>query len=200
MLGAILAGGRNSRFPFPKGLIEIGGRSIAARTAALLGELVGPVVLSTNSPELYVSLGLPMLGDAVASEGPLSGILTVLMEAERRGDAAALVVACDMPYIKKDLLAHIIRRMRGEACVPLWEGRPEPLVAAYATSARGAVERALAEGRGSIRGLLRGLDVAYVAENDVRKLDPEGLSFRNINTTADFEAVVRGPLRRSAAG
>ncbi|GAB4390127.1 MAG: molybdenum cofactor guanylyltransferase [Thermodesulfovibrionales bacterium] len=189
MVSAILAGGKNSRLPFAKCFLQVGGRKLIERNLELLGEITGKVVISTNEPELYFHMGVPLVGDVVEPSGPMSGILSVL---QATGAPEVFVTACDMPFISGELVRYIIGRRAREATVPVFNGRPEPLLAVYTRAAAGAMEALLARGRRALSGLLQELDVAYVEEEEVRKIDPEGRSFININTLGDLERAFSG--------
>ena len=196
MVSVILAGGRNTRFPYPKALIPLDGGTIIERQIALLGKLTGRVIISTNTPEFYFHLGLPMVGDVVHSRWPVSGIYSALTWS---GADAVLAVACDMPFLAENLLRYVINHRGGDATVCMLDGRAEPLPGVYAASALGAMQQcALGVGTGSMVGLLQSLDTRYISERDVRALDSEGRSFVNINTPKDRETKLRNSAGHAA--
>lgn len=188
MIGIVLSGGRNTRFPYPKGFIEIEGKSIIERNIELLRPVVREVVISANEPERYFRLGLPIIGDVADSGGPLSGIYSALKctAADR-----ALVVACDMPFIKQELIGYITDVTAGEAVVPFFNGKPQPLPASYSSSALGVMEEALASGDRSLVGLIKKIEARFIDEDVVRRIDPEGRSFININTEEDLQSYLK---------
>lgn len=189
MVAAILTGGRNRRLPFLKGFIETGGKRLVESHLELLGGIAGKVVISANDPELYFHLGVPVIGDVVEPAGPMGGILSVLV---CTGSPEIFVTACDMPFIKPELIRYIIENRAGQATVPVFGGRPEPLLAVYTQGVREAAEALLWEGRRALTGLLEQIKVNYIEEADVRRMDPEGRSFMNINTLTDFERAFSG--------
>lgn len=189
MVAAILTGGQNRRLPFLKGFIEAGGKRLLESQVELLSGIAERVVISANSPELYFYLGLPVIGDVVKPAGPLSGILSVLL---CTGSDEVFVTACDMPFIKPELVRYIIENRAGQATVPVFGGRPEPLLAVYSREVTETAEEMLREGRGVLTELLGRIDVNYIEEKDVRRMDPEGRSFININTLTDFERAFSG--------
>jgi molybdopterin-guanine dinucleotide biosynthesis protein A len=188
MVGIVLSGGRNTRFPYPKGFIEVEGKEVIGRNIELLRSVVGEVVISANEPELYFRLGLPIIGDVVESGGPLSGIYSALRctSVDR-----ALVVACDMPFIKQELIGYITGVTEGDAVVPVFDGKPQPLPATYSSSALGAMEEMLAGGDRSLVGLIEKIHAKLIEEDIVRRIDPEGRSFININTEEDLQRVLK---------
>jgi molybdopterin-guanine dinucleotide biosynthesis protein A len=190
MLGIVLSGGQNTRFPYLKGFIEVEGKTIIERNVELLRSVAEEVVISANEPEHYFRLGLPLIGDVVESGGPMSGIYSAL-----RCTAAdrALVVACDMPFIKQELIGYITSVTAGDAVMPVFDGKPQPLPAAYSSSALGTMEEMLMSGNRSLIGLIDKIDVKFIDEDSVRRIDPEGLSFININTDEDLQRVLKKP-------
>jgi molybdopterin-guanine dinucleotide biosynthesis protein A len=59
------------------------------------------------------------------------------------------------------------------------------------------IEALLESGRRSIKSLLDSSTVCYLASNELRAVDPELRSFRNINTWADYENWLRAqPVSR----
>lgn len=184
MVSVILAGGQNTRFPYPKGLIVHKGKTIIESQISILNSLTKTVIISTNQPELYFQLGIPMVGDVVPPAGPMSGILSAL---KWSGADSVLVVACDMPFIDKNLLHYMLEHMAGDATVCVNSNRPEPLIGIYFKSAAPVMERRLSEGNRSMAGLLDELNVRYITGREVAGFDPEGLSFVNINTVEDFD-------------
>jgi molybdopterin-guanine dinucleotide biosynthesis protein A len=197
MFSAILAGGENTRFPFTKGFIEIGGRRIVETLVEALGSLgtdQGPlfegVVISTNEPEKYFYLGVPLAGDVYPARGPLNGLFSVLLATGARD---LLVVACDMPFISAGLVKRLARKMQqtgADAVLPVWRGKPEPLFAVYSARSARAMERHLEAGRTGIQQFLNEVEAAYLDEEEVMEADPEGRSFININTPHDLEKVL----------
>lgn len=195
MTAAILSGGENTRIPVLKGFLEVGGRTILARSLEMLRRLFRDVVISTNMPARYFSFGVPLIGDIRDERGPMTGILSLLAAT---GDESVFVVACDMPFIKEELIRYIIdcydRHAAGsggqaDAVIPVFRGRPEPLLGIYSRSAFTVMEEEVRKGKRGIQETLAKLNVLYMPDEEVRRIDPEGLSFVNINTLNDYERI-----------
>jgi molybdopterin-guanine dinucleotide biosynthesis protein A len=186
----ILAGGENRRFFFHKGLAEIQGRRIIEITASLLDKYFDKVWLSTNSPEAFFYLGLPMIGDIMPFRGPLAGIFSVLA---CTGIPEVFVAACDMPFISGNVIELIKNSYAGQdAVVAVVHGDPQPLLGVYSHSAADLMEERIRLEHGAMRDLLQRLDVYYIDEQDVLKVDPGGRSFVNINTREDLRRATGG--------
>jgi molybdopterin-guanine dinucleotide biosynthesis protein A len=188
MIGIVLSGGLNTRFPHLKGFIDVGDTTIIERNIDVLRSVVGEVFISANEPEHYFRLGLPMIGDVVEPGGPVSGIYSVL---SCTGADRAVAVACDMPFINRELISYITGETRGDAVVPVFDGRPQPLPAVYASSALGAMLEGIRSGDRSLVGLIGRIDATLIEEDAVRGIDPEGSSFVNINTVEDLQRVLK---------
>ncbi len=107
-----------------------------------------------------------------------------------------IVVACDMPFVDPALLGFLLGLVGDgvDAVVPLVRGEPQPLHAVYSRACAGAAAAQIMTGDLKMAKLLDRLRVRYVAEAELRAVDPELRSFFNINTPADLE------LARSLAG
>jgi molybdopterin-guanine dinucleotide biosynthesis protein A len=187
MTACILSGGENKRFPYPKGFIELGGRRLIESTVETLSGIFDRVVISTNEPEKYFYLGAPMIGDIVRQRGPMTGILSALVSTDEQ---CVFFAACDMPFIKPELIRYIAGKGCGtDAVAPVWEGRPEPLLAVYSKNLIDALKEGISSGKRSLRDFLGGIDVLYISEEEVKAVDPEGRSFLNINTMDDLAGV-----------
>lgn len=190
--GVVLAGGCNTRFPIQKGFIKVDGASIIDRDIAILRSIFRKVMISTNMPEAFFRLGIPLIGDVLPSRGPMSGIYTALINS---GGSSVFVAACDMPFINSSIISLLCDKHIGhdkdcyEATVPVFNGKPQPLLAIYDYTVLPALEREILTGRTALRPFLNEIRTCYIDDNDVRAVDPEGRSFININTVDDFETV-----------
>ena len=77
--GIILAGGRSSRFGRDKGLFPFRGKPLVEHAIDILQPIINDIRISTNQPETYAYLGLPMIGDIHQGCGPLGGMHAALL-------------------------------------------------------------------------------------------------------------------------
>jgi molybdenum cofactor guanylyltransferase len=185
-LGAVLAGGQSVRLGRPKWREPVGEVPMAGRSAAALAPHAREVVLVAGDPAI-AALGFPVLADAPGQPGPLGGLVAALERGRAAGDAACLVLACDLPLVDADLVGAIVDAWDGEDVVaPERAGRLQPLCALWSVRALTAARAAQATANRSIFGLLDGLSVRIVPEAEWRPrtaaLDP----LLNVNTAADL--------------
>jgi molybdopterin-guanine dinucleotide biosynthesis protein A len=193
----ILAGGRNTRYPEPKGLIKINGLSIVERNLELLRSIFHDVFISTNTPEIYFRLGARLLGDVLPSRGPMSGIYTALINS---GGNDVFTLACDMPFPSPGLvrllcekhLSHGKGKGQYSATIPFFGGKPQPLFGIYSGAIINDLEDAIILNKVSLVRFLEEIRVFYVPEAQIQAADPDGKSFLNINTPEDYDAIVGG--------
>lgn len=106
IVGAILAGGRSSRFGSNKALAPVGGKRLIDHVAAGLGAQVPDLVLCGGAPLLD---GVPCVADRPAPDmGPLGGLNAALHYAETAGFDAVVTIGCDMPVFPADLVAQLL--------------------------------------------------------------------------------------------
>ncbi len=142
-----------------------------------------------------IPVGARFVADAIAGQGPLAGLHAGL------GAAAAdfgLIVACDMPFLNPNLLAHMAELPRRyQALVPRTaDGRWHPAHAVYSRACLPVAAELLAEGNSSMLRLMSRLKVRELSEEEMRRYDPEGLSLFNLNDPKDLErarAIARRP-------
>ncbi len=102
MLGAILAGGRSSRFGSDKACALLDGRPLLDHVREGLAPHVDAVVVIGRTG------GIPDLPSP--DLGPIGGIAGALDHAATHGFDTVLTVGCDMPRLPADLLESLLRR------------------------------------------------------------------------------------------
>jgi molybdenum cofactor guanylyltransferase len=182
----ILAGGRATRMGGRvKAFLEIDGEPILARQRAVLSPLVDRVAVSGDAA-LFAASGLPVVVDELPGLGPLGGIGAALAWCRAPW---LLVVAGDMPYLLAGAIELLLARRADDvdAVVPLVRDLPEPLFALYSRRCGDALARRLAAGRYKASGLLtdEGLRIAWLAETELRAIDPRLDCLHNVNSPTD---------------
>ncbi|MGQ9655534.1 MAG: molybdenum cofactor guanylyltransferase [Thermodesulfobacteriota bacterium] len=187
MTGAILAGGQSRRMGTDKAFLEVGGRRIIDRTVELLGPLFPQLLLVTNNPVGYAYLGIRMVSDLLPGRGALGGLYTALFFSTTQH---VFVVACDMPFLRVEVIRHLLRQsQRWDVVVPQMGDHVEPLHAVYSRRCLPHVEALLQKGGRKVMDFYSSVRVLRVPEQEIRALDPELLSFRNVNTPEEIRVI-----------
>lgn len=187
MDGFLLAGGKSLRMGHNKALLDMGGVPIIERVAEALAATADRVTVIANKAGDYRFLGLPIIEDAVAGVGPLGGIYTALrtMEAD-----ACFVLACDLPMVRPGVLRVLAAEGRGfDAAVPHTSDGCHPLCAVYSRTGLTAAEAQICSGDYRVVRFLERIRTRWVGPEVWGKVDPDGLSFLNVNTPETYQKV-----------
>lgn len=177
---AIQAGGQSSRMGTDKSFVLFNGRPMIEVVLEKVAGLGSETMLITNKPDDYRHLDVPLYSDILPEKGPLGGIYTAVTKAKK---PHILIVACDMPWLNRELLAYQIHlRHQADIVVPRWQKFPEPLHAVYSKTCLPAIEENLQADRLKITSFFGRVTVRFVERDEIRKFDVDGRSFRNINT------------------
>ena len=169
-----------------KALIEVDGVTMVARTASVLGLAGCDPVVAIGPSGLAATVA--NLDELYPGEGPLGGVLTALVDADRRGATCAVVVACDLPDLDAATIELLLGRLHDAQSADARPGtepdapivamaraeRLEPLVAAWSTSCRVPLQRAFDDGVRAMHRAIAGLTMIEV--------DVADRSVRNVNT------------------
>jgi molybdenum cofactor guanylyltransferase len=186
--GFILVGGRSSRMGTDKSRLQFGGQTSVERLAAALRpvtpriSLVGPS-RADSEPHLRI------IPDTHERWGALGGIHAAL------GACAAdwaLIVACDLPFITRDLCSRLLmlgQQESPDAVVPIQpDGRPQPLCALYGREpCLLEAEKLIAGGEHTPRALLANIKTRWVRPEELIDLVGAENFFFNVNTPQDYE-------------
>ena len=179
--GVIQAGGKSTRMGGkPKSLLELGGRRIIERVLDAVAPAVADVLIVTNTPELYGFLGVPMVADVYPDHGSLGGIFSGLAAAS--GDAA-FTVACDMPFLHREVARLVVSRAaEGDVVIPRVGQQLQTMHAVYGKACLAPIEARLRVGRLKIVGFFDSVRVVEIDEAAVARHRAPDVVFMNVNT------------------
>jgi molybdopterin-guanine dinucleotide biosynthesis protein A len=183
---AIQAGGKSTRMGRDKAHIQLRGKPLIEHVLSRVQDLGDEVILTTNKPDRLAYLGLKMASDASPVGGALQGLRTALDAASH---PRVLVVACDMPFLRRPLLEYLLERSQQDVdvVVPKNGRYYEPLHAVYQTRVLPEIEASLAAERFRLDSFFPRVDVLPVGDSELDEFDPQRLSFFNVNTPEDLE-------------
>ena len=194
ILGVILAGGQSRRFGHDKAMAQLDGRRLIERVAARAMPQTAALAISGRD----YGLGLTVIPDAMASEGPLTGILSALQWARIAGYAAVATFSCDAPFFPRDLVARLAEELpptSGCSFVRA-QGARHPVFALWRVSALSRLQDVYDTGT---RSLMAAQDrIGAAAVNFAAGPGPGGDMFFNINRQDD-QSVAQLWLQRRAS-
>ena len=184
---AVMAGGKSRRMGRDKAWLDLGdGRPIVRRVLDVVSRVGDEVFLVANDAS-FQTLGLRVVPDRFPDGGVLGGIATGI------GAAAhdrVLVVACDMPFLRDDVLRLLVERSEGvDAVVPKVGEEYQTLHALYTKTCLAPIERALASGKRRVVSFFGDVRVRTIGEAELRAADPDLRSVTNVNTPEELAQV-----------
>jgi molybdopterin-guanine dinucleotide biosynthesis protein A len=181
---SIQAGGQSRRIPGNKAVMPLAGTPLIEHVLRRVEGLADELLITTNQPEEFSHLGVRLVRDPYPGAGTLVGLQTALQAASGE---MVLVVACDMPFVQPEILAHMVGLTSGvEVVIPRRGEYYEPMQAVYARRCLPAIGKALEAGEKRVVSFFPDVRVRTVEDEVLNRLDPGGRSFFNVNTPEDF--------------
>jgi molybdenum cofactor guanylyltransferase len=194
--GIVLAGGKSSRFGSDKASAILRGRPLLQWVISALEPACARIVivraLGQELPAVASSSELVVVEDRYVARGPLAGLVTGFSAVTAK---LCFATACDAPLLQPELVDFLagIGPAYDVVC-PIVAAFHQPLTATYQPGRCAArFEELTARDQLRIVPAFEGLSVRFVAEDEVRAVDPELDSFRNANRPerlAEIEALL----------
>lgn len=189
----VLTGGRSSRMGRQKAALRFGESTLLERTIAELGKFFDDIVIVAAPDAAEAPLTIPRNARIIRDDREYQGPALALargLEATRA--AAAFACSCDLPMLDARVAAALLAMLSGyDAVIPSVADRLQPLHAAYRREVGGALRAMLARGENRLSAIAQAVTTRQVGETELRALDPELLSFLNVNTPADYARALR---------
>lgn len=189
--GIILCGGRNKRMNGQnKAFLEIEGKTFLDLISSKFKELGIESIIISNEPELFQKSGIKVYKDIIKKSTPLSGIHSGLSNIETD---FGFVAACDMPFLKKELIAEIISQTENQydTVTPNEGSFFQPLCSVYSKKCIPFIEALLLKDEVKVDRLFELVRVKKVSYEKLRLADPLLESFFNVNCFEDYQGLMR---------
>ncbi|MBI1902843.1 MAG: molybdenum cofactor guanylyltransferase [Planctomycetia bacterium] len=190
--GIVLCGGLSRRMGSPKPLLQFGPESMLERVVRLLAQAAQPIVVVAAKGQSLPGLpsDVAIACDERPERGPLEGLRAGLIALGDRADAA-YATSCDVPL----LVPAFVRRLQEllgdhDIAVPRTDGFFHPLAAVYRVGVLKEVEALLAADRLRPAFLMETARTRVVSEEELRDVDPQLQTLRNLNTPEDYRAAL----------
>lgn len=184
----ILAGGLNTRMAGRnKAFLEVGGQSILNRLLKSLQTCFDEIMLVTRQPELYCEYPIRVVEDIYSYRSSLTGIHAGLVNAKAH---YIFVVPCDAPFLQPDLIRLLLDKIQPslDIVVPYFDNHFQPLCSIYSKRCVSAIELQLDHEDYKIINIFDRMRTKKVSARQLKQVDPQMLSFYNVNTPAAYEA------------
>ena len=183
--GFILAGGQSRRMGTDKSQLTINGQTFLDRIAAEVTASDISVKVVGLPPSEY-----PTVVDVYPNWGALGGVHAALSAC---GSDWAMVIACDFPFVSRQLLGRLsAKRDDFEAVAPIQRDLiPQPLCALYrVVPCLNQAEKLINSGERKPVALLQSVRTRWISFDEVADLEGADRFFENINSPADYKRIV----------
>ena len=185
----ILAGGASRRMGRDKALIDVEGIRLFDYVYGKCQELFSEIIIVTNQPNQFMEYQTPVVVDEIPGAGSLGGLYTGLIRASKD---YCFCTACDMPFLKPELIMHLIeKRFDYDVVIPITQEGLEPLHAIYSKRCIEPIKKRVEKGEFKISQFLSEVHVGYCDEEEIKEIDPSFTSFINVNTKKDLLKIRR---------
>ncbi len=185
----VLAGGLSRRFGEDKLLYQIGGKRVIEYTLEALRGVCGRLCLVVKDKEKFSFLKeVEVVKDVIEKQFALVGLYTALENL--KGDKA-LIVAGDMPLIRKEVVSLLLRRANPPITLFNINGKLYPLFAVYYKQVLPELKLYIKAGGEKVLDFVKRFPYKEIAEGEVLEYDPTLLSFLNMNTRTDANNIIK---------
>ncbi len=173
----------------PKALLPFDDEPLIAHIVWDLKKMFAEAVIVAAPEQELPILPAVLVRDEVAYQGPVSGIYHGLKASTKE---VCFVTSCDAPFLNLALVSHLLSQISDfDVVVPFWQERFQPLHAVYRTSVAPLLKDQLERGELRPIFLYDKVRTRKIHEDEIRGLDPEGLSFLNMNSPADYDTALQ---------
>ncbi len=168
----------------PKALLPFGNEPLIDHLVRRLQRKFKLVVVVAAPDQELPPLPAKVVRDEVSYQGPVGGIYYGLKAAIGTG---AFVTSCDAAFLNLPLISFLTSQiLNHDVVVPYWQDRFQPLHAVYRKSVVPLLKEQLERGELRPIFLYDKVRTRKVGEEEIRRFDPEGLSFFNMNAPDDY--------------
>jgi molybdopterin-guanine dinucleotide biosynthesis protein A/molybdopterin converting factor small subunit len=185
----ILTGGKSSRMGRPKALLPFDDEPLIVHLVRNLKRMFAETIVVASPEQELPSLPVAVVRDEVPYQGPASGIYHGLQAASGE---ICFVTSCDVAFINLSLVSYLVSRISNyDVVVPYFQERFQPLHAVYRRSVLPLLKAQLERGELRPISLYDKVRTGKVDAEEIRRFDPDGLSFFNMNTPEDYAEALR---------
>jgi molybdopterin-guanine dinucleotide biosynthesis protein A len=178
-----------------KATLPFGPELMLQRVVRLVGEVVDAANIEVIAAPDQALPDLPrdvqVAYDSTAYRGPLEGLATGLRALAGRADAV-YASACDVPLLVPAFVERMFELLGEHDITVPYDGEyHHPLAAVYRSSVLPKIDQLLAAERMRLVFLFDETDTLEVNVDELRSVDPELATLKNLNRPEDYAAALR---------
>jgi molybdopterin-guanine dinucleotide biosynthesis protein A len=194
LTGVVLAGGPGSRLGGGKPWRTLAGRRLIDIALQRAREICPQALVVASDAADFAELDCAVIADRWPGQGPLAALTTVFLDSPA---ASVLLLPVDAPLLRPALLRRVLELSPGQKAVaPRGPGGVEPLLAWYSRECLAPALKLVSAGERRLRLLLEAVGAYFMTRQEVSEVDPQDLSFINVNFPEDLERAERVARQR----
>lgn len=177
-----------------KAELQFGSETLLERTVRILAQVCPRIVIVAAEDQAIPEFPYSVVSvrDPFPHGGPLVGLGAGLLAAEREGANLAFVTSCDTPFLKTDVIHHLVKMLQNhDVVVPKDDKYHYPLAAVYRTSLHREIQDMLEEEERRPRALYSRCSTLEVPTTELQRVDNDLHCLMNLNTPADYASALR---------
>lgn len=186
--GIILAGGKSKRFggKIDKALLPLGNKPTIQWIIEKLNSFFQETILVTNQPENFLQFPVKLVSDIYPGYAALSGLHSGLHHSKNFYN---FVIACDLPFVLPKLMRYLVKNKENyDIVIPWLKTGQEPFCAIYSKNCLRPITEQIKKGaKPKIIDFFKKVKLRKIKEEEIKKIDPNLISFFNINTPRDYQ-------------
>ncbi len=186
--GVVLAGGKSKRMGMDKRHLSVHGKPLLDRVTSVLLELFPEVLLVLAEEDISRQDDrIRIVTDLIPDCAAVGGLYTGLYHSRY---SRVFVVACDMPFINPAVIGLFLQKIDAtDIVVAQLVSGLQPLHGLYSKQCLPVLKDMIDARDLRLQNIADkpGLTVHRVPETEIKRVDPQLLSFLNVNSPADLE-------------
>jgi molybdopterin-guanine dinucleotide biosynthesis protein A len=185
----ILAGGQSKRMGTDKAFLRLKDKTFLQIITQKLSKKCNQLILSINKDEeIYKNhlkgLNFISVKDKNPYEGPLNAISSV---ADFIDYEYVFIATCDTPLINENLIDFYLTKIQSyDAVIPVVNDKIQPLNTLYTKNAVLKSKDIYGKTK-SLIGWIQNLNVLYIDEKEIKKIDKNLYTYKSVNTPQDYD-------------
>lgn len=188
----ILAGGQSKRMGTDKAFLILKDKTFLQIITQKLSRKCDEIILSVNKDEeMYrqhlKGINFKVVKDLQPYEGPLHAISSV---ADFIKNEYVFIATCDTPLLNENLIDFYLEKIQNyDAVIPMVNNKIQPLNTLYKKNAVLKSKNLYGKTK-SLIGWIENLNVLYLNQEEIEKIDSQLLSYYSVNTPQDYEKIL----------
>ncbi|MDO4594262.1 MAG: molybdenum cofactor guanylyltransferase [Tissierellia bacterium] len=189
----ILTGGKSIRMNYPKEMLSFKGEYLIENIVEKLYDCFEDIIIVTNNKKFHYQRSysnfsnVKIVSDLYKNKGPIAGLHAGLYNSENEDN---FLVACDMPFIKKDFLNYIKSIKYDKILVAKRSGYIEPFFAMYKLNLLDDLIKYIEDGNKSLNGFIKRFDYDLI-DCDILNTNDNYRVFENLNYPKNWRKYIK---------